>query len=87
MSSATTRASERFEELQASPPSVKLVYLVLKRQGPLTQTELGDETLLPDRTVRYALSRLKEADVVESEVDLSDPRQRVYTLKPVDEAP
>jgi len=35
---------------------------------------------LPPRTVRYALSRLEDADVVDSRFSFSDARKRLYSL-------
>ncbi len=40
-------------------PSVKLVFKVLEYKGLLAQKELVAESYLPPRTVRCALSRLK----------------------------
>jgi len=40
-------------------PSVKLVFKVLEYNRLMTQKELVSESYLPPRTVRYALSRLK----------------------------
>lgn len=79
---STTRAESvsRRERLADLPPSAKLVAKVLEYDGPLTQQELSEETLLPTRTVRYALNRLEEADVVESRVSFTDARKRIYTL-------
>jgi len=68
-------------ELDDLPPSVKLVYLVLQESEPLTQTEIADRTLLPGRTVRYALTRLEDRDIVEYRHDLQDARGRKYTGK------
>lgn len=62
------------------PPSVKLVYLKLKYEGPLTQKELIDETELASRTVRSALSDLVDADFVSEELYLPDLRQRKYVV-------
>lgn len=62
------------------PPSAKLVAKALEYEGQLTQTGLAEETLLPSRTVRYALTRLEDADVVRSRVSFTDARKRVYTL-------
>jgi DNA-binding MarR family transcriptional regulator len=62
------------------PPSAKLVAKVLEYEDTLSQSEIAEETLLPPRTVRYALSRLEEADVVESRFSFSDARKRLYTL-------
>ncbi len=68
------------ETLLALPPSAKLVAKVLEYNGTLTQSELADETLLPPRTVRYALSRLDEEGIVESRFSFSDARKRIYSL-------
>ena len=62
------------------PPSAKLVAKVLEYNGTLTQSQLADESLLPPRTVRYALSRLEDADVVDSRFSFADARKRVYSL-------
>jgi DNA-binding MarR family transcriptional regulator len=68
------------ETLQELPPSAKLVAKVLEYNDTLTQSELAEETLLPSRTVRYALTRLEDAGVVESRFSFVDARKRVYTL-------
>ena len=62
------------------PPSAKLVAKVLEYNNSLTQSQLADETLLPPRTVRYALTRLDEVDAIESRFSFMDARKRVYTL-------
>lgn len=62
------------------PPSAKLVAKVLEYNDTLGQSELAEETLLPPRTVRYALSRLDEADVVASRFSFVDARKRLYSL-------
>jgi transcription initiation factor IIE alpha subunit len=62
------------------PPSAKLVAKALEHEGQLTQTGLAEETLLPARTVRYALGRLADVDVVRSRVSFTDARKRVYAL-------
>ncbi|WP_135827318.1 MarR family transcriptional regulator [Halorussus halobius] len=64
------------------PPSAKLVYLVLKEAGPLTQQDVIERTLLPDRTARGALDELVDAGVVEKRPYLGgDARQSVYTVR------
>ena len=62
------------------PPSAKLVAKVLEYNDRLTQSQLAEETMLPARTVRYALTRLEDADTVESRFSFTDARKRVYTL-------
>lgn len=67
--------------LKEMPPSAKLVAKTLEYcEDPLAQSDLAEETLLPDRTVRYALSRLEDEDLVESRFSFTDARKRVYTL-------
>ncbi len=63
------------------PPSAKLVAKVLEYNDTLSQSDLAEETLLPPRTVRYALNRLEEVEAVESRFSFSDARKRLYTLR------
>ncbi|QLG63138.1 MarR family transcriptional regulator [Halorarum salinum] len=69
-----------WDAVEDLPPSAKLVAKVLDYEDTLTQSELAEETLLPPRTVRYALSRLEDAGAVESRFSFSDARKRLYTL-------
>jgi len=62
------------------PPSAKLVLTVLAHEGSLTQSRLAEETMLPARTVRYALQQLEEHDLVDSQISFADARQHVYSL-------
>ncbi|WP_123619894.1 helix-turn-helix domain-containing protein [Halorubrum sp. CSM-61] len=73
-------AADRWSAVRDLPPSAKLVAKVLDYNDTLTQSELAEETLLPPRTVRYALSRLEEEDVVDSRFSFADARKRLYTL-------
>jgi DNA-binding MarR family transcriptional regulator len=75
-----TDGTEGLDRIADLPPSAKLVAKVLEYNDALTQSELADETLLPKRTVRYALTRLEEVDVVDARFSFSDARKRVYTL-------
>jgi DNA-binding MarR family transcriptional regulator len=68
------------ERLSDLPPSAKLVAKVLETEQPLSQGQLAEESLLPDRTVRYALNRLEETDLVESRYSFTDARKQVYYL-------
>ncbi len=68
------------QQLEDCPPSAKLVAKVLEYDGPLTQQELSEETLLPTRTVRYAVSQLDDIGVVQSRFSFTDARKRVYRL-------
>lgn len=72
--------SDRWAPVRDLPPSAKLVAKVLDYNDTLTQSQLAEETLLPPRTVRYALTRLEEEGVVDSRFSFSDARKRLYTL-------
>jgi DNA-binding MarR family transcriptional regulator len=71
--------TERVREL---PPSAKLVFKVLEYNGGLTQKRIVEKSRLSQRTVRDALDRLLEADLVEKEVYIPDARQSLYRLAP-----
>jgi len=62
------------------PPSAKLVAKVLEYNDRLTQSQLAEETMLPPRTVRYAISRLEDVDAVDARFSFTDARKRVYSL-------
>lgn len=72
--------TDRRDAVADLPPSAKLVFVVLERTDRLTQAGLADETLLPRRTVRYALDELRDADVLREELNVRDARQRFYSL-------
>jgi DNA-binding transcriptional ArsR family regulator len=68
------------DRLRDLPPSAKLVAKVLEGGEALSQARLVEKSLLPERTVRYALNRLKEADLLESRYSFRDARKQVYYL-------
>jgi len=77
---AEADGEDGWEAVEDLPPSAKLVAKVLEYNDTLTQSQLADETMLPPRTVRYALSRLEEVGVVTSRFSFADARKRIYTL-------
>lgn len=80
-----TTPEDRLERLADLPPSAKLIYWVLEREGPLTQAELIEQTLLPRRTVREATTKLRDADILEAEPCPPDARKKQYRLHKVAE--
>ncbi|WP_227354666.1 MULTISPECIES: MarR family transcriptional regulator [Haladaptatus] len=74
------RDADSTDTIRDLPPSAKLVAKVLEYNETMTQSELADETLLPPRTVRYALNRLEDEELVDSRFSFSDARKRLYTL-------
>jgi len=73
-------AADDWDVVRDLPPSAKLVAKTLEYNDALTQSQLAEETLLPPRTVRYALNRLEDVDVVSSRFSFADARKRIYTL-------
>lgn len=72
-----TTDKERLEDL---PPSAKLVFKVLQYDGPLTQKQIVEESMLSARTVRYALERLEAIDAIDEDVYFADARQSLYRI-------
>ncbi len=68
------------DELLNMPPSSKLLLKTLEYEGSLTQKEIAEKTMLPDRTVRLALSHLLEKGYVKRRTSLRDTRQRIYEI-------
>lgn len=53
---------------------------MLESSGFLTQKDIVRQTYLPARTVRYALNRLKEENVLQERFYFQDARSRLYGL-------
>ena len=68
------------EELFNMPPSSKLLLKILEYEGSMSQKELVKKTLLPDRTVRLAMSHLLEKGYVKKKVSIRDSRQKIYEI-------
>lgn len=64
--------------LERVPPSAKYIFKLLLTEGEMTQKELIESTGLPNRTVRNALSILKEKGVINQRPHLRDARQSIY---------
>lgn len=68
------------QKLLDLPPSAKLVFRVLEYEGPLTQKQIVEESLLSSRTVRYALIRLKKVETIDEDIHFADARQSIYKI-------
>lgn len=82
MSTTELDAEAGWDAVAELPPSAKLVAKVLEYNERLTQSQLASETMLPSRTVRYAITRLEEVGAIESRFSFTDARKRVYALDP-----
>jgi DNA-binding MarR family transcriptional regulator len=81
-----TDASSEFKpiaEERKIPPSAKVVYDLLKKNGPLTAKDILRQCNLAPRTVRYALKKLLDARMIKRLPNLNDMRQNVYRLREI----
>lgn len=62
------------------PPSAQTIYKILAVEGPLTHKELVEISEMPPRTVRYAVSRLKEDGFIGERCNLMDCRQCFFFI-------
>ncbi|MFW9908497.1 MAG: sugar kinase [Candidatus Thorarchaeota archaeon] len=74
------KAEVATEKTQELPPSAKLVLKVLEYHRSLSQKQIIEETGLPSRTVRYALSLLVSEALVRKQISLRDSRQAMYSI-------
>ena len=56
------------------------MYKTREYEGALTQGELATESVLPSRSVRYALTTLTDEGVIEERLHVQDARKRLYSL-------
>ena len=82
--SALAKKVKLAEDLFNMPPSSKLLLKILEYEGSMTQKELTAKTLLPDRTVRLAMSHLLDKGYVKSKISIRDSRQKIYEISKLD---
>jgi len=73
----TPATRSKYEQL---PPSAKAVLQVLVEESELSHEQIVNQCSLPERTVRYAINRLEEAEFVKATHSLHDARIRLYSL-------
>lgn len=71
---------ETNNQIRDLPPSAKLVLKVLEYNAGLTQKQIVEKTRLSQRTVRDALVRLQDQDVIEKNLYIPDARQNLYEI-------
>lgn len=60
------------------PPSSRTVMEILDQGGAMTHKDLVQKTRLAPRTVRYALKKLKERQLIIEKFNFRDARQIIY---------
>ena len=68
------------DKLRDLPASSKLIYKILQQEGNMTQKEIINASLLPERTVRYALNILLKRGLITNRPHFNDARQTVYGI-------
>jgi DNA-binding MarR family transcriptional regulator len=63
------------------PPSSKTVLAILDAGGAMTHKDIVEKTHLAPRTVRYALKKLKERQLIIEKFNFRDARQIIYQQK------
>lgn len=71
---------EEIDNLYSLSPSSKFLLYLLKQRGPLSQIEIIKKTLLPKRTVAYALKKLQEKNFVKKTKDNDDKRISIFEV-------
>lgn len=67
-------------EIEDHPPSDKLVYLILDKQGPLALPEVA-EAGVPMSTAKGSLRNLSEEGHIERRPDPRQPDRKLYGTK------
>jgi predicted transcriptional regulator len=63
------------------PPSSRTILGLLEGRGQMTHKELVNRSNLAPRTVRYALKKLKENNLIIEKFNFKDARQIIYQSK------
>ncbi len=66
------------------PPSSKRVLEILDAGGAMTHKDLVQKSHLAPRTVRYALKKLKERQLIIEKFNFRDARQIIYQQRTAD---
>ncbi|WAC05453.1 MAG: winged helix-turn-helix transcriptional regulator [Methanoregula sp.] len=64
------------------PPSSRTVFTILDTGGAMTHKDLVKKSNLAPRTVRYALKKLKERQMIIEKFNFRDARQIIYQNRP-----
>lgn len=81
MEDETLTSEEVEERIYDLNPSAKLAYYILEQNGEeMLKSELEEETLLEDRTLRDAMDALEEERVGYSRKYVHDNKKRIYGL-------
>ncbi|MCK9592766.1 MAG: MarR family transcriptional regulator [Methanoregula sp.] len=63
------------------PPSSKIVLRILGTEGAMTHKDIVKKSHCAPRTVRYALKKLKEKNLLIEKMNMQDMRQIIYQYR------
>ena len=66
------------KNMTSLPPSSKTVLRLLSMEGAMTHKDIVNKSNCKSRTVRYALKKLKEYELITAKANLQDMRQIIY---------
>lgn len=69
-----------YENVAKVPKSARVIFELLQHEGSLKPDSISQKTLLSARTVRYALKKLMEKNLISRNPDLNDLRSHYYFL-------
>lgn len=71
---------EERTNLYSLSPSSKFILYLLKQRGPLSQIDILKKSLLPKRTVAYALKKLLDNNFIRKFKDDNDKRVSIFEI-------
>jgi DNA-binding MarR family transcriptional regulator len=63
------------------PPSSRIVLKILGTEGAMTHKDIVNKSHCSPRTVRYALKKLKEKQLIIQKMNMQDMRQIIYQYR------
>ena len=66
--------------LNNQPKSIKKIFGLIRREGPLTSAEIEDKSQYSDRTVRVALRKLLTLGFIKKSINWEDMRTALFHL-------
>jgi predicted transcriptional regulator len=67
--------------IRSLPRSSKVILTILDKEGAMTHKDIVNKSRLAPRTVRYALKRLREHDLLIEKLNVQDMRRIIYHSK------
>lgn len=64
------------------PESARRVFQAIIQEGPVTHAGLREATGIPPRTIRYAVRRLKDEELIDTRCSLEDCRTCYFFVHP-----